>query len=243
MSMLIITTPFNIDLNFTIAPFHKRLLAWFIDIVLCLTYVFLVLRYIIYPLNLAGTTNEVVIILAVVIPTYFYHFLTELFFDGRSVGKMVTKLKVIDMTGKQASLSQYLLRWLFRLFDMLATFGMSAIISSALNKHNQRIGDLIAGTVVIDTNQKTNLTDTIFLDDFDENYQPVFSSVLQLNDRDINGIRNLLASRKRFKKEDKYTQEVVARIKANLKIKTELSTNEFLEQLLKDYNFYFRMRK
>lgn len=243
MSLLIITTPFNIDLQFTIAPFHKRLLAWFIDIVLCLIYIYLAYQFILEPLKLEGAGSQVVTILVVVIPTYFYHFLMELFFDGRSVGKMLTKLKVIDMTGKQASLSQYLLRWLFRLFDMVATFGMSAIISSALSKHNQRVGDLIAGTVVIDTTQKTNLTDTIFLDDFEEDYQPMFSSVLQLNDRDINGIRNLLASRKRSKKEDKYTQEVVTRIKTTLKIKTDLTTNEFLEQLLKDYNYYFRMKK
>lgn len=206
-------------------------------------YIYLAYQFILEPLKLEGAGSQVVTILVVVIPTYFYHFLMELFFDGRSVGKMLTKLKVIDMTGKQASLSQYLLRWLFRLFDMVATFGMSAIISSALSKHNQRVGDLIAGTVVIDTTQKTNLTDTIFLDDFEEDYQPMFSSVLQLNDRDINGIRNLLASRKRSKKEDKYTQEVVTRIKTTLKIKTDLKTNEFLEQLLKDYNYYFRMKK
>ena len=40
MSLIQIATPFNIDIEFEIAEFHKRLLVYLIDFVLLLIYLF-----------------------------------------------------------------------------------------------------------------------------------------------------------------------------------------------------------
>lgn len=240
MSVITVTTPFNIDLEFYIAPFHKRLLAWLIDILLIYAYIIVVNKYVVQPLNMYENLGEVTAILMILIPAYSYHLLLEVFWNGQSVGKKAMGIKVMDMNGNEASLSQYLLRWSFRLFDMLITLGSAAVLSTALSKYSQRLGDMVAGTVVIDHRHKTKISDTIYLDLKEENYQPIFMEVMQLSDRDINGIHNLLDSKSTSRDTDVYITQVAQRIKDVLKIKTQLEPRELLQQLLKDYNFLTR---
>ena len=140
MSVITVTTPFNIDLEFKIAPFHKRLLAWLIDIVLIYVYVILVNKYVVGPLNAYDELGQTVTILLIMIPAYSYHLLLEVFFNGQSLGKKAMGIKVMDMNGNEASFSQYLLRWIFRIFDMLITLGAAAVLSVALSRHSQRLG-------------------------------------------------------------------------------------------------------
>jgi len=237
MSVLTVSTPFNIDLEFRVAPFHKRLFAWFLDILLIFVYVYLVMRFVVQPLNLMDSLGQTVSILLVGIPAYCYHLLMEMFMNGQSLGKMVMGIKVMDLSGNEAGTSQYLLRWLFRLFDMGITMGAGAVLSVALSKYSQRIGDMVAGTVVIDKRFRTSLTETIYLEIPVEDYQPVFPEVMQLSDRDINGIRNLLDTKGMNRDTERYMEQVAERIREVLKIDTDLEPRALLQQLLKDYNF------
>jgi len=238
MSVLTVSTPFNIDLEFKVAPFHKRLFAWCIDVILVGLYIYLVMRYVVAPLELMESLGQTVTILLVAIPGYTYHLFMEVFFNGQSLGKMATGVKVMDISGNEASFSQYLLRWLFRIFDMGITMGAAAVLSAALSKHSQRIGDMVAGTVVIDKYFRTSITDTIYLDLPIDDYQPQFPQVMQLSDRDINGIRNLLETKGMNRDTEVYMAQVAQRIREVLKIETTLEPRELLQQLLKDYNFY-----
>ena len=240
MGVITVTTPFNIDLEFSIAPFHKRLLAWLIDILLIYSYIIVAFRYWVAPLGMYESVGQTATILIVVVPAYCYHLISEVLWNGQSVGKKAMGIKVIDMLGNDPTISQYLLRWLFRLFDMLITLGAAAVLSSALSKYSQRIGDIVAGTIVIDQRARTQLQETIYLEMEEEEYAPVFPAVMQLNDRDINGIRNLLATKGMNRDTETYMAQVAQRIKEVLKISSELEPRELLEQLLKDYNFLTR---
>jgi uncharacterized RDD family membrane protein YckC len=240
MSVITVTTPFNIDLEFRIAPFHKRLLAWIIDIVIIYGYILLVEKYIVAPLGVFETLGTATTILLIAIPAYAYHLLFEIFLNGQSIGKKALSIKVMDINGNEASLSQYLLRWSFRLFDMILTLGAGAVLSAALTKNNQRLGDLVAGTVVIDKNARTALQETIYLEIEDERYVPMHPQVMQLSDRDINGIRNLLDSKGNSKDTEIYIAQVTHRIREVLNIETTLEPRAFLQQLLKDYNYITR---
>src|SRR5690348_4815277 len=110
MSILTITTPFNIDLEFKIAPFHKRVLAWLIDILIIGLYIYLVFRYIVFPLALYEKLGEAIATLLVTLPAYLYHLVMELLANGQSVGKIAMGIKVIDRSGNEPSMGQYLLR-------------------------------------------------------------------------------------------------------------------------------------
>ena len=196
MSILTVTTPFNIDLEFRVAPFHKRLLAWIIDLLIIYAYIYIMYRFVIRPMGLSESIGDVAIICMLLLPAMFYHLLLEVFLNGQSVGKRVLHIQVLDITGSEASLSQYLLRWIFRLVDMGLTMGIGAVMSAALTQHSQRLGDLAAGTIIIDNKYNTHIEDTIYLDIVEKEYKPVFPEVMKLTDRDINGIRNLLDIKK-----------------------------------------------
>ena len=240
MSVITVTTPFNIDLEFRIAPFHKRLLAWLIDLLLMYTYVFLINRYIVAPLSAYEELGTTITIMMILIPAYSYHLIMEVFFNGQSLGKKAMGIKVMDINGNEASFSQYLLRWLFRIFDMLMTLGAAAVLSAALSKYGQRLGDMVAGTVVIDSRYRTDISDTIYLEVEDTSYEAVFPEVMKLSDRDINGIRNLLDAKGTGKDTEVYMDQVAVRIKEVLKLETQLTPRQLLEQLLKDYNYITR---
>jgi uncharacterized RDD family membrane protein YckC len=240
MSIITISTPFNIDLEFKIAPLHKRILAWMIDIIIMYSFVFLMLRFAVPYLRVEEYMSKMFSYLFVMIPAFSYHLILELVWNGQSVGKKALGIKVVDANGKEPTISQYLLRWVLRIVDMGMTMGFGAILAITFSSLNQRLGDLAAGTVVIDQTGKTNLKETIYMDITENiNYKPMFPEVMRLTDRDINGIRNLLDT-PYSKDTEIYTLQVTHRIKEVLHLQSDIEPRAFLQQLLHDYNFLTR---
>jgi uncharacterized RDD family membrane protein YckC len=255
MAIITIQTPFNIDLEFKVAAFSKRLLAWLTDIIIICLYYYLMLRFI-YPLlgmgQNAGTAARLFI---TIIPVLVYQLVFELVFNGQTIGKMAAGIKVIDMEGHEPTWGQYIIRWILCLgnlfvyiipYIILEHFAMMIFfmilylpdfLSVLITAKSQRIGDLAAGTVVIDKNYSPDINETIYLQIENKDYQPVFPQVMRLTDRDINGIRNLLQTQ-RGRDADHYTIEVVQRIKTALDIQSDMYPLDFLRQLLKDYNYF-----
>ncbi|PZF71951.1 RDD family protein [Taibaiella soli] len=261
MSTLVVTTPFNIDLEFKIAPFMKRVWATLLDMLVVSVYAFVVFEFILIPLDVPETMGQTLAILLVSIPAFLYHLLMEIFFNGQSVGKKLVGIKVMDKEGNEPTLSQYLVRWIlglsnyammtvpyiiflviisggayiFALFSLLTIY-LPDVISVAATGKSQRLGDLAGGTVVIDAKAETSINETIYLEIEETNYEAKYPEVMRLSDRDINGIRNLLAL-KSARETDQYMIEVSYRIKDVLGIQSDLPPNEFLHQLLHDYNY------
>lgn len=79
-----------------------------------------------------------------------YGMVTEWLWSGRTVGKRLLKLRVIDERGLSLGLKQVVIRNLFRLLDMMpSTFYLLGGISCLVTKRCQRLGDIAAGTLVI----------------------------------------------------------------------------------------------
>ncbi len=66
-----------------------------------------------------------------------------------TVGKMVMGLKVVKLNGEAYGLGPALLRNILRVVDGLPFLYLVGLISVAVTKRNQRIGDLAAGTAVV----------------------------------------------------------------------------------------------
>ena len=172
--------------------------------------------------------------------------------NGQSVGKKVLGIKVITADGGQPTLSQYLIRWVFRLADFpiwifpaivynalpwwCALFLFAGIACVLLTPHSQRIGDLVAGTIIIDTRTHTSWEDTVFTE-LEGDYQPRFPQVMQLSDKDINTLKSIIGA---VKKKNDYdlSMRIGERIKSKLHIESDQDSLDFLETLLKDYNYY-----
>lgn len=259
MAIITVNTPFNIDLEFKVAAFSKRLLAWVIDIIVISCYYALMLRFIYPLLGFSETINTASQLFVIIIPVLFYQLVFELLFNGQTIGKMAAGIKVIDKEGREPGWEQYIIRWilclgnlyiyvvpyiLFRSPGMMIAFMflyIPDVLTVLISSRSQRIGDLAAGTVIIDKNYKADITETIYLPVSETGYVPVFPEVMRLNDRDINGIRNLLDIKRPSRDTEHYMIDVAQKIKSFLNIQSDLHARDFLHQLLQDYNYYTKV--
>lgn len=242
-------TGFNIEVDFVITPFHKRLFSWMIDSVIIISY-FLVGRKLLGGILDDEEWEWLSVLFG--LPPLFYYLICELLMNGQSVGKKALGIKVITMDGGQPTLSQYLIRWVFRLADFpiwvfiaivygalpwwCALFLFAGIACVIITPHSQRIGDLVAGTIIIDTRTHTSWEDTVFTE-LEHNYQPRFPQVMRLSDKDINTLKSIIGAVKK-KSDYDLSHRIGERIKSQLHIESDQDSLEFLETLLKDYNYY-----
>ncbi len=243
MEKIKIPTSFNIDLEFETPEFHKRLFAWLIDFAIIITY-YILFRNVLQKISALHKTpdndlpfmyNLSAVYLLFFVPVLIYHPFFEVVMNGQSIGKKIMNLRVISDKGGRPALHQYLIRWLLRPFDFFF-FGLVGLLTVVNTKKNQRLGDLAAGTLIIKTKILTDIDDTVFLE-LNDDYKPKFKEVMHLSDRDMNTIKGVLNNCKRYK-----TFDVAARMSEKIRGVLNISNNqepvEFLETLLKDYNYF-----
>ena len=260
MPLIQIETAFNIDLEFEIAEVHKRLFAYLIDFAILLLF-FTSMKYFYYGgFNLAETntlkSHVGLDILTISIPMLLYSLICEIFMNGQTVGKKALNIRVISLDGGEPSLSQYLIRWMFKVFEwpfffgytyfnlqsilgyviITGFWGLVVLIIIAVNKKNQRFGDLAANTVVVNTQSPFSVDDTIFMDIAEKNYVVTFPEVLKLSDRDINTIKNVINL---YHKEHntQTCDRVASKVQEVLHIHSDMHSINFLETLMADYNY------
>jgi uncharacterized RDD family membrane protein YckC len=78
-----------------------------------------------------------------------YFGLFEAFWNGQTPGKRLLKLRVIQQSGRQVNLFQSLSRNLLRFVDALPGVYAVGIVFLFASKRSQRLGDLVAGTLVV----------------------------------------------------------------------------------------------
>ncbi len=80
-----------------------------------------------------------------------YFTLFEAFGNGRTPGKRVMKIHVIHRSGRAISFVESLARNLVRFVDSLPppNFYAVGVVTMFLNRQNQRLGDMVAGTLVV----------------------------------------------------------------------------------------------
>ncbi len=260
MPLVQIETPFNIDLEFEIAEAHRRLFAYVIDFAILLLF-FISMKYFYYGgFNLTDPeslkSHVGLDILTISIPMLLYSLFCEVMMHGQTIGKKVLNLRVISLDGGETSLNQYIVRWIFKVFEwpfffgytffslqnifayiiITAFWGVLVLILIAVSKKNQRLGDLAANTVVVNTESSFSVKDTVFMNIDETSYLVKFPEVLKLSDRDINTIKNVVDL---YHKE--YNSEICDRLASKvqevLHIDSEMYSINFLETLLADYNY------
>ncbi|MBS1948575.1 MAG: RDD family protein [Bacteroidetes bacterium] len=251
MSLVKLDTGFNIEIDFPITPFHKRLFAWAIDLVVMFAYMWIVQKLLGLLYSGPSLVPTIIAVIAQV-PVLFYHLVSEVAMNGQSIGKKAMNIQVIALDGGQPSISQYLIRWMFRSIDFpvivfaavvtgqlpwwCMAFLFSGIGCVIITEHSQRVGDLVAGTIIIDKKNRTSWQDTVFTE-LESSYQPMFPQVMLLSDKDVNTLKSIIGSVKKSRNFD-LSMRIAERIKSKLGIHSDLDSLDFLETLLKDYNYY-----
>lgn len=168
------------------------------------------------------------------LPVVFYSFLWEILNRGRSPGKMAFGMRVVMQDGTTPTIGAYFMRWMLLLIDTWAWIGIVIIL---LNKNNQRLGDLAAGTIVIKERDYHRIQ--VSLDEFDylsRGYHPVFPQAENLSLEQMNTISETLM-RMDIHRPQRLTM-LSAKVKDFLKVSPNMDDETFLRTLTRDYQYY-----
>jgi uncharacterized RDD family membrane protein YckC len=105
---------------------------------------------------LSGDRSEVQGALGAVITGWalYYYFALESG-DGQTVGKKLMKLRVVRADGRPAGMREIAVRTVLRVVDGLGLYIVGLIVMLVTGQQRQRIGDLAAGTIVVDASTPT----------------------------------------------------------------------------------------
>ncbi len=245
MSQIAINTSQNVNVNFNVASVGERILAFIIDILIKGAYLlfifFLFFRiFNIEPyLNTLDNWSAAALMMFITLPIHIYTLVCESLMEGQTFGKKMFKIKVVKIDGYQASFGDYLMRWVFRLIDIFISSGIVGLITMIVSKNNQRLGDISTGTAVISLRNDVNISHTI-LENLSADYVPVFPQVIALSDNDMRIIKENY--QKALKIDDRIIiSKLSNKIKEILKLEinpTEYTERQFINRIIKDYNYY-----
>jgi uncharacterized RDD family membrane protein YckC len=160
-----IASPDQIDLEFDLAGSGSRFAAYLIDmvfmVVLVLGLVLLIITFIgvttLVAFNPAAHVGEVVsswamaiIVIMVFLIQWGYFVFSESLMRGQTPGKKALGIRVLRDNGLPITFRQAVLRNLVRAADMLPppSYLLAGIVSH-FDRHGRRLGDMVAGTIVV----------------------------------------------------------------------------------------------
>ncbi len=144
-----VRTPEGILFSFLLASPITRFLAASIDIacVIAITSSLRVVSALLGVLN--PNAFEAFQIIAYFVVSIAYGIGTEWYWRGQTVGKRLLRLRVLDERGLKLELNQIVIRNLLRCVDLLPVFYAVGGTVCLLTKHAQRLGDIVANTIVV----------------------------------------------------------------------------------------------
>src|SRR5271170_7435494 len=153
---LTIETPEQTGLDFAIAGVGSRFLALALDtLIQTATGIALgvggaiLIKYI-SDYSPTASIWAVAILLLLFFLLYFGYFaLFEILWNGQTPGKRKAGIRVIKDSGRPLTAAESIGRNLMRIVDWLPSLYAIGMASALLNKENKRLGDLVAGSIVI----------------------------------------------------------------------------------------------
>jgi len=220
--------------------------------------------------SLFGNDSSILLFILVALPVLFYLPASEYFWQGQTVGKRLLKLRVIREDGSAPSMGDLILRWILRTIDVKLGFlliffipnqpssqveqvfmvwvfillvipvPLVGIVSMALSKSCQRIGDRVANTLVIKRNYIFSLDDTL-LQATEKDYEPRIKNVLKLRDKDIYIIKHALEDLENTR-DFEYINKLAEKAKEVLKISESIRPLDLLKLIMRDYDYLAKKR-
>ncbi|WP_080059077.1 RDD family protein [Spirosoma aerolatum] len=223
-----IRTSQNVLLEYEPASIGERILAALMDYLVIFGWLILT---VFLPTSLGYQINSFYS-LFIALPAVFYDLLSEWLLNGRSIGKLAMRIRVVMLDGSPPGIGAYLIRWLFRIIESAAFLGgIVPVITIAANGKGQRLGDIAAGTTVVRLKPAVTLDDVV-IKPFTDNYIVQFPDVRLLSDHDIAIVRNVVRQG-----DQPLFQRTADKVKDVTGIRSDLENREFLLTVINDYQF------
>jgi len=183
-TMLLVETPEKISFQYQLVGPFRRAIAYALDLLFSVIgySIIVVIATIFFSfiaawtqgtflgsvVNAIGQMSAAIILIGYFLVYWFYGAFMEARYNGQTLGKMITKFRVLSHDGHAIDVVQALLRNFFRLLDLfpfipfpLASIGLGnefppiiptglfGLVTMALSGDFRRLGDLVAGTMVV----------------------------------------------------------------------------------------------
>ncbi len=239
-----VTTPQNVNIDFSLATVGERILAGFLDIIfiVILSSILSLIAVEIENALFGGPTGWIVFI--VVTPLFFYTLLLEAFWNGQTLGKRILRIKVIALDGARLTLGSCTQRWVMRIVDVWfsvagAVPGLLASMFIIISNKGQRIGDTVANTTVITTKKRSSVRNSAFVR-LKKSYEPQYPQAAQLRPQDIVTLKEVIRLTTTNRKE--INIDAAQHIQKILHITKQEPARDFLIKIVKDYNYYEQLK-
>jgi uncharacterized RDD family membrane protein YckC len=264
---LSIDTPELVTIEMPVAGIGSRFIALLVDylIWLALILVLFVLDSLLGPSAhpRGGTADKwatAIIIFLIFLLYWGYFTLFEAFWNGRTPGKRVARIRVIQRSGRGISLFEAMTRNLLRFIDFLPLAYGVGVISIFLTRQQQRLGDLAAGTIVVherenliaSTSDLGSRTFTAGLFDAPApmpvrklGFEVAASGIQRLGSTDLELLEGFFARRLDFTLETRaaLAQRIAGgiQVKTGLTVPPEVSVETFLEEVARQLRDVVRL--
>lgn len=238
MKNIEIITSQNVVIEYQLASVMDRFLAFLLDsVILVVYYLFLLFMSFVFVKSYNSTVFIMTFFMPVVL---FYHLFAEAFFGGQSLGKRALGIKVVGLSGQVPTMSQCMLRWIFRTVDLGGTLGLFASIYASASDKSQRLGDTVARTVVIKLNpaNRFSIQEIMQIKDASTHGEILYPGVTRFTDEDMLLIKNAI-ERVRLYPNEKHKDLVrMLTVKVCEMLNLEVPEKDkiaFLRQVLQEY--------
>lgn len=150
-SVIRVVTPENIAFEYRLAGPFRRLPALLIDWAIIGATVFIIsfITLLTIGVFVSGGMATAIMALSFFALYWFYCGLFETYMNGQTPGKRLTGLRVLTTEGQPINAMQAIMRNLLRGADLFPYMPCLGVIVMSLNSRSQRLGDLVAGTMVV----------------------------------------------------------------------------------------------
>jgi len=248
----------NVKIEYEYATVIQRCTAALIDTVMLAVYVAIFLSII---NNSQLDQFMLVELILLKLPWIFYHPILEYLTHGQTLGKYALGIRVVTYSGERPGLREIFTRWIFKGHFMWIGFsfagifgggsslvfvaiihicmGIIGLMYASISEKSQRMGDVMAGTVIIKDKSsiRYSLKDVLSIKNQD-NYTPEYPGVVRFTDEDMLLIKNSIQRVRKYPNAEtkKFAVELADESAKLIGLaETPKKRLKFLQTLLQDY--------
>ncbi len=259
MKTIDFTSAQNVKVEYEIAPVVLRLAAAIIDGIILAIYFIVVFSASGWIFSGISGKSLFFILLVIKLPVIFYNPALEYLMQGQTLGKYLLGIRVVTMNGERPGLREVFTRWMFKgdfiwisinqgalwlpfdpsAFVLYPIFGIVGMIFALTSYHNQRLGDVMAGTIIIRNKSSVRyfLRDILMIKNQD-NHVPTYPQAIRFTDDDMLLIKAAIARVHQHPNEEtkKFAVELANETARLLGLsETPPKKLDFLKTVLQDY--------